>query len=151
MFAAACRVGAAVADRPKAEEDALEAYGLNLGIAFQLVDDALDYSSDTATMGKEVGDDFRDGKITLPVVLSFLRGDENEREFWRRTLEKLEQEEGDLARAIELMRKHNALADTIERARHYGRIAKDSLGIFPDGAEKRALVDLVDFAIERAY
>jgi octaprenyl-diphosphate synthase len=102
-------------------------------------------------MGKEVGDDFRDGKITLPVVLSFLRGDESEREFWRRTLEKLEQEEGDLARAIELMRQHNALADTIERARHYGRIGKDSLGIFPDGAEKRALADLVDFAVERAY
>ncbi|MBC8790915.1 MAG: farnesyltranstransferase [Tagaea sp. CACIAM 22H2] len=151
LFAAACRVGAAVADRPKAEEDALEAYGLNLGIAFQLVDDALDYASDTATMGKEVGDDFRDGKITLPIVLSFLRGDEEERTFWRRTLEDLDQKDGDLSRAVELMRKHNALADTIERARHYGRIAKDSLGIFADGAEKRALIDLVDFAIERAY
>jgi octaprenyl-diphosphate synthase len=151
LFAAACRVGAAVADRPKAEEDALEAYGLNLGIAFQLVDDALDYASDTATMGKEVGDDFRDGKITLPIVLSFLRGDEEERAFWRRTLEDLDQKDGDLTRAVELMRKHNALADTIERARHYGRIAKDSLGIFADGAEKRALIDLIDFAIERAY
>jgi len=151
LFSAACRVGAAVAERPKAEEDALEAYGLNLGIAFQLVDDALDYASDTATMGKEVGDDFRDGKITLPIVLSFLRGDEDERAFWRRTLEELDQKDGDLTRAVELMRKHNALADTIERARHYGRIAKDSLGIFADGAEKRALIDLIDFAIERAY
>jgi octaprenyl-diphosphate synthase len=151
LFAAACRVGAAVADRPKAEEDALETYGLNLGIAFQLADDVLDYSASADEMGKNAGDDFRDGKITLPVVLSFLRGDEAERAFWRRTLEDLEQGEGDLARAQELMRKHKALEDSIERARHYGRIARDALGIFADGPEKRALADLVDFAIERAY
>ncbi|MBL8830864.1 MAG: polyprenyl synthetase family protein [Rhodospirillales bacterium] len=151
LFAAACRVGAAVAERPKAEEDALETYGLNLGIAFQLVDDVLDYAATADEMGKNVGDDFRDGKITLPIVLSFLRGDEGERAFWRRTLEELDQKDADLPHAIELMRKHRALDDTIERARHYGRIARDALGIFPDGPEKRALVDLVDFAIERAY
>jgi octaprenyl-diphosphate synthase len=151
LFAAACRVGAAVADRPKAEEDALETYGLNLGIAFQLVDDVLDYGASSADMGKNSGDDFRDGKITLPVVLSFLRGEEIERAFWRRTLEELDQKEGDFAHALELMRKHRALDDTIERARHYGRIARDALGIFADGPEKRALVDLVDFAIQRGY
>ncbi len=151
LFAAACRVGAAVAERPKAEEDALETYGLNLGIAFQLADDVLDYAASAAEMGKNAGDDFRDGKITLPVVLSFLRGDEAERAFWRRTLEELDQNDGDLARAQELMRKHRALEDSLERARHYGRIARDALGIFADGPEKRALADLVDFAIERAY
>ena len=151
LFAAACRVGAAVADRPKAEEDALETYGLNLGIAFQLVDDVLDYGATSADMGKNSGDDFRDGKITLPVVLSFLRGEESERVFWRRTLEDLAQNEGDFAHALELMRKHRALDDTIERARHYGRIARDALGIFADGPEKRALVELVDFAIQRGY
>ena len=151
LFAAACRVGAAVADRPKAEEDALETYGLNLGIAFQLVDDVLDYGATSADMGKNSGDDFRDGKITLPVVLSFLRGEESERVFWRRTLEELDQKEGDFAHALELMRKHKALDDTIERARHYGRIARDALGIFADGPEKRALVELVDFAIQRGY
>jgi octaprenyl-diphosphate synthase len=151
LFAAACRVGAAVAERPKAEEDALETYGLNLGIAFQLADDVLDYAASAAEMGKNVGDDFRDGKITLPVVLSFLRGDETERAFWRRTLEDLDQKDGDLEHAIELMRRHRALDDSLERARHYGRIARDALGIFPDGPEKRALADLVEFAIERAY
>jgi octaprenyl-diphosphate synthase len=151
LFAAACRVGAAVAERPKAEEDALETYGLNLGIAFQLVDDVLDYGATAAEMGKNTGDDFRDGKITLPVVLSFLRGDETERAFWRRTLEKLEQNDADFAYAIELMRKHKALDDTIERARHYARIARDALGIFADGPEKRALIDLVDFAVQRSY
>jgi octaprenyl-diphosphate synthase len=111
----------------------------------------LDYGATAAEMGKNTGDDFRDGKITLPVVLSFLRGDETERAFWRRTLEKLEQTETDLPHAMELLRRHKALDDTIERARHYGRIARDALGIFADGPEKRALGELVDFAISRGY
>ena len=151
LFAAACRVGAVVANRPKAEEDALDSYGLNLGIAFQIVDDVLDYAAHQATLGKEVGDDFRDGKIPLPVVLSFLRGDENEREFWRRTLERQEQGDDDLAHAVMLMEKHGSLRDSIERARHYGAVARDALGVFPDGPEKRALIELVDFAITRSY
>ncbi len=151
LFAAAARVGAVVAGRGRPDEDALDSYGMNLGIAFQLVDDVLDYASKAETMGKDVGDDFRDGKITLPVVLAFLRGDEEQRGFWRRTLEEQEQNEGDLARAIELMRSHGALRDTVERARHYGAIARDALGVFPDHPIKRALVELVDFAIHRAY
>ena len=151
LFAAACRVGAAVAERPKVEEDALEAYGLNLGIAFQLVDDVLDYAAETATLGKSIGDDFRDGKITLPVVLAYLRGDEEERRFWRRTLEQLDQNDEDLAHAIALMERHGSLRACVDRARHYGAIARDALGVFADGPEKRALVDLIDFAIDRAY
>ena len=151
LFAAAARVGAVVAGRPRAEEEALESYGMNLGIAFQLVDDVLDYASRAETMGKSVGDDFRDGKITLPVVLAFLRGDEEQRGFWRRTLEELDQRDGDLQRAIELMQLHSSLRDSFERARHYGAIARDALGIFPDHPVKRALVELIDFAIHRAY
>jgi octaprenyl-diphosphate synthase len=151
LFAAACRVGAVVADRPKVEEEALESYGLNLGIAFQLIDDMLDYSAKEADLGKTVGDDFREGKITLPVVLAFRRGDGAEREFWRRVLESQNQEEGDLARAIELMERHGALKDTVARASHYGAIARDALGIFADGPEKRTLVEVVDFCIERAF
>lgn len=151
LFAAACRIGAVVADRPPVEEDALESYGLNLGITFQLIDDVLDYSAKQADLGKTVGDDFREGKITLPVVLAFRRGNEEERTFWRRTLEDLEQRDDDLDHAIELMNRHDALADTVERARHYGAIARDALGIFADGPEKRALVELIDFCIRRAY
>jgi octaprenyl-diphosphate synthase len=151
LFAAACRVGAVVADRPKVEEDALEAYGLNLGIAFQLVDDVLDYAAETATLGKSIGDDFRDGKITLPVVLAFLRGGEEERRFWRRALERLEQRDGDLEHAIALMERHGSLRDSVERARHYAAIARDALGVFPDRPEKRALVDLLHFAVNRAH
>jgi octaprenyl-diphosphate synthase len=151
LFAAACRIGAVVADRPKAEEEALESYGLNLGIAFQLIDDVLDYSAKQAELGKTIGDDFREGKITLPVILAFRRGDERERTFWRRALESLDQQEADLAHGIELMERHGALRDTVARASHYGAIARDALGLFPESSEKRALLDVIDFCIERAY
>ena len=151
LFSAACRIGALVADRPKVEEDALETYGMNLGITFQLIDDSLDYSAKQATLGKSIGDDFRDGKITLPVILAFRRGDDNERTFWKRTLEELEQTEDDLAHAIELMGKHGALEDAVKRAHHYGAIARDAMGIFEDGPEKKALIDAIDFCIDRAY
>ena len=153
LFAAACRIGAVVAERGKIEEEALESYGLNLGIAFQLIDDVLDYSAKQEKLGKAIGDDFREGKITLPVILAFRRGDDEERAFWRRTLEDLDQTEddADLRRALSLMEKHQSLADTIKRARHYGSIARDALGIFPDGPVKSALTDIIDFCIDRAY
>ena len=151
LFAAAAQIGAVVADRPKAEEEALESYGMNLGIAFQLIDDVLDYSAEQAKLGKTVGDDFREGKISLPVVLAWRRGNAEERDFWRRTLEKLEQTDGDLEHAIKLMEKRGALRDTVERARHYGAIARDALGIFPSSALKSAMEEAIDFAIERAY
>ncbi|MDA8231547.1 MAG: polyprenyl synthetase family protein [Magnetospirillum sp.] len=151
LFAAACRIGAVVADRPKVEEEALDSYGLNLGIAFQLIDDVLDYSAKQAVLGKTVGDDFREGKITLPVILAFRRGDKEERDFWRRTVERLDQTEADLDRAIALMEKHGSLADTVARARHYGSIARDALGIFPDSAVKQAMIDVIDFCIDRAF
>ncbi|HYM30339.1 MAG TPA: polyprenyl synthetase family protein [Candidatus Cybelea sp.] len=151
LFAAACRVGAVVADRPKVEAEALEGFGRNLGIAFQLVDDALDYSARQATLGKSIGDDFKEGKITLPVVLAYRRGDETERFFWRRTLEILDQKDSDLAEAQALMEKHGALRDTIERARHYGAKARDALALFPESEIKQALSEAIEFCIERAY
>ena len=151
LFSAACRIGAVVTDRPKAEEEALESYGRNLGIAFQLVDDVLDFSAKQATLGKTVGDDFREGKITLPIILAFRRGDDEERTFWNRTLEELDQNDGDLERAMTLLEKHGAMEDTIERARHYGAMARDALGIFPQSEEQQALIDVVDFCIERAH
>jgi octaprenyl-diphosphate synthase len=151
LFAAACQIGAVVAERPSAEEDALFAYGLNLGIAFQLVDDVLDYSALQARLGKTVGDDFREGKITLPVILAYRRGSDEERVFWNRTLEEMEQDDSDLDKAIGLMNQHGALRDTVERARHYGAIARDALGLFPDGEEKAALLDVIDFVIDREF
>jgi len=151
LFAAATRLGAVVSGRPKVEEEALETFGLNLGIAFQLVDDVLDYTSRDSTMGKNVGDDFREGKITLPIVLAFRRGAADEQDFWRRTLERLEQEPGDLERAIGLLNGHGALGDAVDRARHYSALARDSLDMFPNGAEKTALLDAIAFNLQRSY
>lgn len=151
LFAAAAEVGGVVADRSRTECKALMSYGLNLGIAFQLIDDVLDYSAKQEQLGKSIGDDFRDGKVTLPVILAFRRGSEDERAFWRRMLEDGEQTDPDLRRAIDLIRKHGSLDDTVNRARHYGDIARDALGIFPDSEIKSALTDLIDFCIHRAY
>ena len=89
--------------------------------------------------------------ITLPVILAFRRGDDKERSFWKRTLEELDQTEDDLAYAIELMGKHGALEDAVKRAHHYGAIARDAMGIFEDEPEKKALIDAIDFCIDRAY
>jgi octaprenyl-diphosphate synthase len=151
LFAAACEVGPVLAERPKPEEAACRSFGMNLGIAFQLVDDALDYGGSHARLGKNVGDDFREGKITLPVILAFRRGGEEERNFWRRALEKGESADQDLERAMALLSRHRALEDTIERARHYGAIAKDALALFPEGNSKQALVEVVDFCVARAH
>ena len=151
LFAAACRIGAVVADRPRGEADALYAFGMNLGVAFQLIDDVLDYSAKQVTLGKTIGDDFREGKMTLPIVLALLRGDEVEHRFWQRTIEQLEQDEGDLQQAIAILTARRALADTVERARGYIAAAGKSLAPFPDGAAKSALLDVADFCIERAY
>jgi len=149
LFGAACEVGPALGGRPKDEQSACRSFGMNLGIAFQLVDDALDYGGKAAKLGKNVGDDFREGKITLPVVLSFRRGSESERTFWRRVLEKGDASAADLEQAIALMAKHRALEDTVQRARHYGAIAKDALALFPDSPMKAALSETVEFCIRR--
>ncbi len=151
LFAAACQSAAIISGQSKAEEEALESYGKNLGIAFQLVDDVLDYSAKQAAFGKSIGDDFREGKITLPVVLSFRRGSDPERAFWRRVMEDKQQDSSDMATAVQLMQRHGALADTVERARHYGDMARDALAIFPASREKTCLSGIVDFCINRAY
>jgi len=151
LFAAACEVGPALAAREKAEQAACRSYGMNLGIAFQLIDDALDYGGKSAKLGKNVGDDFREGKITLPVVLSFRRGTASEREFWNRTLGQGDIREGDLDTAIALMARHHAIEDTVGRARHYGAIANDALALVPSSAVKTALEEAVAFCIGRAH
>ena len=151
LFAAASRIGAVLAKRPADEEQALERFGRNLGTAFQLIDDMLDFSAREAELGKSVGDDFRDGKVTLPVLLAFARGDDEERAFWRRTLEELEQQPGDLERAIDLVDRRDGLADTLARARAYAAVAIDALAPFEDGPERRALIAAAEFAGDRSF
>jgi octaprenyl-diphosphate synthase len=151
LFSAAAEVGAAIAERPAAEQAALKAYGRSLGIAFQLVDDALDYSGDAAKLGKSVGDDFREGKITLPVILAYQRGNAEEQAFWQRTVGQGEAGDDDLQHAIALMKRHKTIDTTFERARHYGATAREALGLFPASAAKQAMLDVVAFSIIRAH
>ena len=132
-------------------QQALDAYGRNLGIAFQLVDDALDYASDAETMGKGVGDDFREGKMTLPVILAYARGSDDDRKFWKDAIEGRRVSDEDLGIAIRLVKEAGAINDTIDRARHYGQRAIDALGPFARGTAKSALTEAVEFAISRAY
>lgn len=151
LFAAACKIAAVVAERDDATEAALDAYGRNLGIAFQLVDDAIDYVSDAETMGKGVGDDFRDGKVTLPVILAYARGSTEEREFWKLAITGHRTSDEDLAFATSLLRKHGTIEDTLARARHYGQRAVDAIGGFRASQAKAALTEAVAFAVARAY
>lgn len=149
LFSAAAEVGPIVASASKAERAALRSYGTNLGLAFQLVDDALDYGGSSADLGKNVGDDFREGKITLPVILSYRRGSEEERTFWRSAIEENQSGDAALDRAIGLMTRHGSIADTIARARHFGEIARDALAPIKASPEKSALIDVIDFCISR--
>ena len=151
LFSAAAEVGAAIAGRSPAEQAALRSYGRSLGVAFQLVDDALDYGGDSSKLGKSVGDDFREGKITLPVIMAYRRGNAEEREFWNRTLVEGAIADGDLDHAIGLMRRHKSIEATAERARHYGDVARESLSIFKDSPAKQAMLDVVGFCVARTH
>jgi octaprenyl-diphosphate synthase len=151
LFAAASRIGAVLAGRPPQEEESLERFGRNLGIAYQLVDDMLDFSARQSELGKSVGDDFRDGKITLPILIAFARGDAEERAFWRRTLEQGEQGPDDLERAIRLIERRGALVETLARARGYAKSAAEALAPFSDGPLRRALEEAAAFATERGF
>jgi octaprenyl-diphosphate synthase len=151
LFAAASRIAAVVAECSEEKEQALDDYGRNLGVAFQLVDDAIDYDGGSADMGKDRGDDFREGKMTLPVILAYARGTGDERKFWEEAIAGFRTEDEDFARAVDLIRKHDAVAATRERARHFAQRACDALSIFPDGRARQAMVEAAQFAVSRGY
>ena len=151
LFAAASRIAAVVAECGDAEEQALDDYGRNLGIAFQLVDDAIDYDTGTADMGKDRGDDFREGKMTLPVILAYARGSEEERRFWQDAIAGFRTEDEDFAHAVDLIRRHDAVHATRERARHFAERACDALSIFRDGKARAAMIEAAQFAVSRGY
>ncbi|MEO7915597.1 MAG: polyprenyl synthetase family protein [Novosphingobium sp.] len=151
LFAAATRIAAVVAERSEADELALDSFGRNLGIAFQLVDDAIDYDSDAATMGKGQGDDFREGKMTLPVILAYARGNAEERRFWEDAIAGFRSEDADLAHAKELIARHDTVSATRERARHYARRAIDSIAGFPASPARAAMAEAAEFAVARRY
>lgn len=150
LFASACELGAVVSDKTE-QEATLRSFGMDIGIAFQLIDDALDYIADETTLGKAVGDDFREGKVTLPVILAYAAGNTEEKSFWVRTLGDLEQTHDDLAKAIILLEKHQAITQTIIMAESYCEKSRQSLNGFPPSLARTALFDLVDFCASRAY
>jgi octaprenyl-diphosphate synthase len=151
LFAAAAEGGAVLTGKDAAFVTGFRAYGENLGIAFQLVDDALDYSGRQALMGKSVGDDFREAKMTLPIILAHARADNEARAFWQRVIETDNQSEADLNHAITLVERTGAIQETMSRARAFADAAKAALDILPGSEIKSALADIADFCVERAY
>ncbi|CAN7266974.1 polyprenyl synthetase family protein [Aminobacter aminovorans] len=149
LFSAAAEVGPVIAGASKNDKAALRSYGMNLGLAFQLIDDALDYGGSSKDLGKNVGDDFREGKVTLPVILSYRRGTAAERAFWKSAIEDGKTDEAALEKAVGLMVRHGAIADTIGRASHFGEIARDALAPLEQTPQKSALIDVIDFCISR--
>jgi len=150
LFASACELGAVVAGQEECEES-LREFGIYTGLAFQLVDDALDYSADQAMLGKTVGDDFREGKITLPVILAYNAGTAEERTFWTRTMSALDQRPGDLQTAIKFMNSHQSLSQTVAMARRYCGKAAECLTGFAPSLHKTAMLDILDFCASRMY
>lgn len=150
LFGAACEVGPIISNQESSIISAFRSYGTNLGIAFQLVDDTLDFGGTSAVLGKNVGDDLREGKVTLPILLAYRRGSEEERKFWKLAIEEGQNDDEALKHAMGLLVSHDALSDTIARASHYGKIARDALAPLPAGKHKDALLEVIDFCIERA-
>ncbi len=151
LFSAASQVGAISATNSKTEINALKSFGTNFGMTFQLVDDAIDYSSNKKILGKNTGDDFKEGKITLPIILAYGRSNEIEKKFWNRTIANLEQVNGDFDQALEIINKYQCIEDTITRANHFSNVAIDSIDIFKDNEYKSKLVSLVSTSISRIY
>lgn len=149
LFAAATEVGGVISDAPEPHVDALRAYGDALGVAFQIADDLLDYQGDSAATGKNVGDDFRERKLTLPVVKAVAQATEAERAFWVRTIEKGHQEEGDLEAALELMAKHGTLDATRGDAFSWAARARDALDALPDHMMRDLMGELADYVVDR--
>ncbi|MDW4550578.1 polyprenyl synthetase family protein [Defluviimonas sp. D31] len=149
LFSAATEVGGVIAGAPEEQVRALFTYGDALGIAFQIVDDLLDYGGSTATIGKNVGDDFRERKLTLPVIKAVAKATPEEREFWKRVIEKGDQREGDLDRAMALLTGHGAMDETRAEALCWARTAKAALAVLPDHPLRAMLSDLADYVVAR--
>tara|TARA_Y100000590_G_scaffold193572_1_gene220004 strand:+ start:1168 stop:2199 length:1032 start_codon:yes stop_codon:yes gene_type:complete len=149
LFSAACQMGAISSKTTNEKIDALKYFGTNFGMSFQLIDDAIDYSSSSFDLGKNIGDDFKEGKVTLPIILAYLRSNNSEKKFWKKTIQDLKQDNNDFENAIEIIKKYNCIDDTIERARHFANIAKDSLGVFENNEFKKILLNIIDSGLER--
>jgi octaprenyl-diphosphate synthase len=149
LFSAACKVGGISSGANEKEVECMKSFGTNFGMSFQLIDDAIDYSSTDESLGKNIGDDFKEGKITLPIILAYIRSNDQEKKFWDKTIKNLEQNMGDLDQAINIIKKYDCIADTVERARHFANVATDSLGIFKENKYKISLIKLIHSSLNR--
>ena len=151
LFSAACQVGGLIGGAKINQHQALKSFGTNFGMAFQLIDDAIDYSSNSKLMGKNLGDDFKEGKITLPIILAYGRSNDKEKQFWKKVITKTNKEEENFNKARELLFKYNCIEDTLVRANHFADVAIDSLSIFKNNEYKSALIKLIEESIKRLY
>jgi len=151
LFAAACEVGPVIADQDEATIKALRDYGMALGMAFQIADDVLDYEPARAKLGKDIGDDFREGKMTAPILYALENASNDEKEFWHRTLSEKNQKDGDLENAQALIEKYDALKKSKNLAHEYGATAIQSLDVLPQSDLKEILINIVSFTINREY
>lgn len=150
LFSAATEVGGVIASAPDDISTALHTYGDALGISFQIVDDLLDYDGDTRALGKNTGDDFRECKLTLPVIKAIAKANTDERKFWDRVITKGDQRDGDLEHAKALLETHNALQETREAAIYWSNTAKSALDTLPQSEMRNLMKDLADFVVNRA-
>ena len=149
LFSAACQVGGISGGAKDNEHQALKSFGTNFGMAFQLIDDAIDYSSNSKTMGKNIGDDFKEGKITLPIILAYGRSNNEEKKFLQNVIANPKEDQNNFKLTKELLIKYKCIEDTLIRANHFADVAIDSLSIFNDNEYKEALIKLIDTSIKR--
>ena len=151
LFAAATRVGACLGNRSKKEKDALESYGKNLGLAFQIADDALDYFSTKKIFGKEIGKDFYEGKTTLPLIIIYQRASSEEKIFLKEIFKKKKRNEDDFSETLSLINKYKAVQTSLKRAEYFVNVSFDALGIFQNSEEKKILQNLTGFSLNRSF
>ena len=151
LFAAASKVGACLANKSKKEKDALESYGKNLGLAFQIADDALDYFSSKKIFGKEIGKDFYEGKTTLPLIIIFQRANNEERSFLKEIFKKKKRNEDDFSETLALINKYKAVQASFKRAEYFVNVSYNALGIFQQSEEKTVLQSLTGFSLNRSF
>jgi len=151
LFSAATKVGACLGNKSKKEKDALQSYGKNLGLAFQIADDALDYFSSKKIFGKEIGKDFYEGKTTLPLIIIFQRGNDEERSFLKKIFKKKKRIEDDFKKTLTLINKYNAVQTSFKRAEYFVNVSYDALGVFQNSEEKTVLQNLTEFSLNRTY
>ncbi len=151
LFSAATKTGACLAGSNEKEKRALESYGKNLGLAFQIADDALDYYGKDKFFGKEIGKDFFEGKVTLPLIIIFQKGNDEERSFLTEIMQKEKRNEDDFSETLALLNKYKSIEASMKRAEYFVNVSYDSLGIFPDSEDKRILQNLTSFSLNRSF